>query len=67
MDPQLVDISLSYAGIVLDGAAKIVLFASLITAMTPTPDPATLLGKVYKYIEVAALVVGRAKDSVNKK
>ena len=47
---------------------SIVLIASLITAGTKTPDPATKLGKVYKVIEVLALVVGRAKDrSVKKK
>ena len=47
---------------------SVVLIASLITAGTKTPDPATKLGKVYKVIEVLALVVGRAKDcSVKKK
>ena len=45
---------------------SIVLIASLITAGTKTPDPATKLGKVYKVIEVLALVVGRAKEGRDK-
>ncbi len=45
---------------------SIVIIASLITAGTKTPDPATVLGKVYKAIEVLALVIGRAKDVKNK-
>lgn len=40
----------------------VVAAASVITALTPTPDPASRLGKVYRVFEVAALVVGRAKD-----
>jgi hypothetical protein len=46
---------------------SIVLIASLITAGTNTPDPATRLGKLYKVIEVLALVVGRAKDGADKR
>ena len=67
MDAQIIDAVLNYASVVLDGASKIVLSASVITAMTPTPDPTTLLGKIYQYIEIAALVVGRAKDSTHDK
>lgn len=46
---------------------SVVLIASLITAGTKTPDPATKLGKVYKVIEVLALVIGRAKETRNNK
>lgn len=44
-------------------AASIVTLASVITAGTPTPDPAThpRLAKVYGYIEALALVIGKAK------
>lgn len=35
--------------------------ASIITASTATPSPDTVLGKVYRVIEVLALVVGKAK------
>jgi len=40
--------------------------ASAITAMTPTPKDDRMLAKVYKIIEVVALVVGRAKDGGGK-
>jgi hypothetical protein len=42
---------------------SIVLLASAITAGTRTPDPDSALGKIYRLIEVCALVVGRAKDT----
>lgn len=46
---------------VISIAGAICVVASIITASTKTPDPSTLLGKVYKVIELCALVVGRAK------
>lgn len=59
---------LDYGVHVITILGSVVLIASLITAGTKTPDPATKLGKVYKVIEVLALIVGRAKDhSVKKK
>jgi len=36
--------------------------ASAIVALTPTPADDKFVGKVYKLIEMVALVVGRAKD-----
>lgn len=36
--------------------------ASAIVALTPTPADDKLVGKLYKLIEMVALVVGRAKD-----
>jgi hypothetical protein len=36
--------------------------ASIITATTPTPKDDTILGKFYKFIEMLAIVVGKAKD-----
>lgn len=44
----------------------IVSAASLLTAGTRTPDPTTILGKVYKVLEFLALNVGRAKDTGTK-
>lgn len=41
----------------------VVTAASAICAMTPTPDPKTPLGKVYHVIEVAGLLVGKAKQT----
>lgn len=36
--------------------------SSMIAALTPTPNPATFLGKVYKIIDFIALNIGAAKD-----
>jgi hypothetical protein len=36
--------------------------ASAIVALTPTPADDKLVGKLYKLIEMVALVVGRAKE-----
>jgi hypothetical protein len=37
--------------------------ASLFTALTPTPDPSTTWGKVYRIIERVALLTAKAKQS----
>ena len=39
----------------------IVMIASLICAVTPTPKDDQLLGKAYKIIEVLAINLGKAK------
>lgn len=36
---------------------------SVFTAATPTPDPQSLLGRLYRIVELVALVGGRAKDT----
>jgi hypothetical protein len=41
--------------------------ASAITAMTPTPEDDKWVAKVYKVVEMLALVVGKAKHSGNGK
>jgi hypothetical protein len=46
---------------VVAAAGAVCIAASAITALTPTPDPSTKLGKLYKIIELLALVVGKAK------
>ena len=40
----------------------IVTIASIITAVTPTPNDDGIVGKVYKVIEALGLVVGKAKQ-----
>ena len=40
----------------------IVMAASLITALTPTPADDAIVGKLYRIIEWCALVIGRAKE-----
>ena len=34
---------------------------SVITALTPTPKDDLLISKIYKFLEIGALVVGKAK------
>lgn len=53
---------LSTAGDVLAVACAVVTAASAFCAATPTPDPNTPLGKIYRYVEIAGLLVGKAKD-----
>lgn len=43
-------------------ACAVVTVASGICAATPTPPPGTVWGRVYRGIEIAGLVVGRAKQ-----
>jgi|TARA_Y100000114_G_C11736372_1_gene316407 hypothetical protein len=40
----------------------LVMFASLVAALTPTPKDDTLVKKVYMVIDWIALNVGKAKD-----
>lgn len=46
----------------LEVALAIHAAASVITALTPTPHDDNFLRKVYKVIEVLALVVGKTKQ-----
>ena len=39
--------------------------AALIVSLTPTPNPSTTWGKVYKFIELVALNFGKAKETGN--
>ncbi len=47
---------------ILTAATTVVSVASVITAATETPKPETFLGKLYKVLELLALVVGKAKQ-----
>ena len=40
--------------------------ASAITAMTPTPEDDKWVAKIYKLVEMVALVVGKAKNKGGK-
>jgi len=46
----------------LEVALAIHAAASAIVALTPTPKDDKLVGKLYKLIEICALVIGRAKE-----
>ena len=41
----------------------IIAIASLVAAVTPTPQGDKLLGKLYKGIDILALNIGKAKES----
>lgn len=43
----------------------IVTIASLIAASTPTPKDDEWMGKLYKFIDLLALNIGKAKDKAN--
>ena len=43
-------------------ATAITTIASAICSMTPTPKEGTMMAKVYKIIDLAAINIGKAKD-----
>jgi|TARA_R110002020_G_scaffold72123_2_gene185653 hypothetical protein len=43
-------------------ATTIVTVASLVAASTPTPKDDAWIGKLYKFIDLLALNIGKAKD-----
>ena len=40
----------------------VISICSVIVALTPTPEDDKVWAKVYKYLEVLALAIGKAKD-----
>lgn len=48
---------------IIEAVMGVVVVASLIVAGTKTPDPDTVLGKIYKLVEWASLTFGKAKQS----
>lgn len=46
---------------ILTAATTVVSVASVVTASTDTPKPETVLGKLYRILELLALVIGKAK------
>lgn len=49
------------ADTIVSVATGAVTVASVITAATETPAPESKLGKLYKILEIIALVIGKAK------
>ena len=45
----------------------IVMAASLVCALTPTPKDDQIVGKIYKLLDCCALNVGKAKEVAPKK
>jgi hypothetical protein len=53
--------SLEQTKTALSVLGSVVIAASLITSLTPTPAPGSKLARIYRWIEIAALLFGRAK------
>jgi len=43
-------------------ASSVIAISSLIAALTPTPKDDVWIGKLYKFLEVMALNIGKAKQ-----
>jgi hypothetical protein len=66
MDPCSVTALIPSADQIKTGLSVIgsfVIVASVITSATPTPVAGSRAARVYRYIEVAALLFGRAKET----
>ena len=48
---------------IIEAVMGIVVVASVIVAGTKTPDPNSVLGKIYKVVEWASLTFGKAKQT----
>lgn len=53
---------LAHKGELIGILTSVVAVASAIAALTPTPKDDTIVGKVYKVLDMLALNVGKAKD-----
>ena len=51
---------------IMEAGMGIVVVASVIVAGTKTPDPNTVMGKIYKVVEWASLTFGKAKQTGDK-
>ena len=51
---------------IIEAVMGIVVVASVIVAGTKTPDPNTVMGKIYKVVEWASLTFGKAKQTGEK-
>ena len=51
---------------IIEAVMGIVVVASVIVAGTKTPDPNTVMGKIYKVVEWASLTFGKAKQTGDK-
>ena len=40
----------------------VVTLASIVCALTPTPKDDAMIGKLYKFVDLLALNIGKAKD-----
>lgn len=49
--------------VIISTVTGVITIASLIIAGTKTPDPDTVLGKIYKAVEFLSLTIGKAKET----
>jgi hypothetical protein len=59
----MIELILANQTAIIDAVMSIVIVASLIIAGTKTPDPSTMMGKIYKVVEWAALTFGKTKET----
>ena len=59
----MIEALLSNQAEIIEAVMAVVVLASLLVAGTKTPDPSTILGKVYKVVEWASLTFGKTKES----
>jgi hypothetical protein len=52
---------------IITTVCTIVTIASIVAASTPTPKDDIWIGKLYKFIDLLALNIGKAKDKSGKK
>jgi len=53
----------SNADVIFSTITGIITIASIVIAGTKTPDPDTILGKIYKAVEFLSLTIGKAKET----
>lgn len=66
METQIIERIIDNIDQILSILGSIVILSSLIVAGTKTPDPNTKIGKLYKIIELLALIFGKSKNKGGK-
>jgi hypothetical protein len=59
----MIELLTNNSDVIISTVTGIITVASLIIAGTKTPDPDTLLGKLYKVVEFLSLTIGKAKET----
>jgi hypothetical protein len=59
----MLELFMNNLDIIISTVTGIITIASIVVAGTRTPNPDTILGKLYKVVEIAALNIGKSKDT----
>ena len=59
----MLELATNNSDVILSTVTGVITIASLIIAGTKTPDPDTVLGKIYKAVEFLSLTIGKAKET----